>query len=290
MDNVFLTSTGFGLTSSSANYLANIAQEVIREKKTILDNVSFLNTRIITPLCPEGLEYEHANFDLDAMSGIINEIGLINTFCAWMREGIKAKDEELKKVSITSFNDWAEKMNIVVPQEPVVESFTSEDALAKLSIGERLRMLRAEAVASAFGKFVHPDMPLSDARQQLHYRKLKPAEKSGNGQDLTLTVYTPAIDSAVVDKKFLELQNEQRQAEKELNSFKFEQQKQYAETVSDNKRRYVAEQKEYLAKMNVLHAMYETYITEERERVNGLKITVPEALMDTYKYLNGLGK
>ena len=39
-----------------------------------------------------------------------------------------------------------------------------------------------------------------------------------------------------------------------------------------------------------LQAEYNAFMTEEREKVNQLKITVPDALSETYKFLNALGK
>lgn len=290
MENLFLTSRGFGITSTSANYLANLAQEVILEKKLILENTSFLNSRIITPLCPDGLDYEHANFDLEGMSKIINEIGMMNTFCAWMREGVKAKEKALKKLQDMTIDEWAEMMNVDLPEVPKEAIVTEEDVLDEMSLGERFRMLRAEAIAAAFGKMIHKEMPISEARRQLHYRKLNPAEKTGLGQDITLTVYSPAVDSQEVDAAFVRLQNEQRQAEKELNSFKFANAKKLAEKNADNQCNYTSALDDYKMAKEALRSRFATYVKEEAERIRNLKITVPDSLMQTFDYLNNLGR
>ncbi len=290
MKNVFLTSNGFGITSTSANYLANLAQEVILEKKLILENTSFLNSRIITPLCPDGLDYEHANFDLTAMSKIISEIGMMNTFCAWMREGIKAKEKALKELQNMTIVEWAEMMNIDLPEEPEIKFVTEDDVLDEMSLGERFCMLRAEAVAAAFGKMIHKEMPISEARRQLHYRKLNPAEKTGVGQDITLTIYSPAVDSQEVDAAFVKLQNEQRQAEKELNSFKFANARKLAEINAENQRNYTSALDDYKVSKEALRSRFATYVKEETERISNLKITIPDSLMQTFDYLNNLGR
>lgn len=290
MKSVFLTAEGFGITSTSANYLANLAQEVQLEKKTTLEKISFLSSKIVTPLCPDGLEYGRPNFDLENISATIREIGMMNAFCAWMREAIKAKENALLELGKITFEKWAKDKDIKIPEAPELKVKTKEDVTNELAIGERLRMLRAEAIAAAYGKLIHPYCPVSDARKELLDRKVNPVEKTGTGQDLTLTVYTPAVEVADVDKMFVALQNEQREAEKELNSFKAMVSKSTSEQKADAERKHASAIKEHQAAMNALQAEYNAFITEEREKINQLKVVVPEALMETYKYLNGLGK
>lgn len=287
---VFLVNEGFGITATCANYLANLAQEVILEKKAGLENISFLSSRIVTPLCPEGLDYEKSNYDLDKISGTIREIGNLNAFCAWVREGIKAKDHAFGELSNHTFEKWIEDNNIEKPEAPVLVEKWHKDFTDELTVGERLRMLRSEAIAAAYGKLIHGDTPISNARKQLLNRMYHATEKTGDGQNLTLVVYSADADVKDVDAVFMKLQNEQREYEKELNSFKFRIEKQVCEHRMISSRRHDQAITAYQSKMDSLRSKYSAYIAEENERISELKIYIPDALMDTYRYLNNLGK
>jgi len=286
---VLLTDKG-GITSTSANYLANVAQEIMQEKKVTLENISFLNSKILTPTCPEGLEYGKANFDLATISDTINEIGNINAFCAWMREGISAKEEALNAVNEITFDKWMKVHGIKETDMPVRRTFTKADAEDKLSVGERLQMLRSEAIAAAFGKFIHKDMPVSEARKALQYRILNPVEKDGTGKDLTLIKYEAAITTAEVDAVFMQLQNKQREAEKTLNHYKADVLHACAEMNIESEKFFSEWVEQRKANRDQLVSRYNADMTMVREEINKLKITLPEALKTTYGYLNSLGK
>lgn len=287
---IFLTNEGFGITSTSANYLANLSQEVMAEKHTALENTNFLNSKIISPLCPDGMDYEVANYDLDNMADNIREIGNLNAFCGWMREGIHAKEEALNKINAVTFEEWAKDKNIEIPESPKLEQKTADDFKNELSMGDRLTYLRAEAIASAFGKMIHQDCPISVARQNLVYHKTNPIKRQGTGRDLIVYKYTCDVDSALVDDVFMKLQNEQREYEKQVNHYKGLLNNRVNEYKADSSRMHAAELNVYQTKMDALHSEFNAFIAEERERVNQMKVTVPDALMDTYKYLNNLGK
>lgn len=287
---VFLTKDGFGITATSANYLANLSQEVMAEKRKTLENISFLSSRIISPLCPEGLDYEKANYDLSTIADNLREIGNLNAFCGWMREGIQAKEWAKDKINAITFEEWAKDKGIDIPKTPELEKRTEADFLNELSIGERLTYLRAEAIASAFGKMIHQDCPISEARQNLIFHKTNPVKRHGTGQDLIIYRYTCEADTAEVDAMFMKLQNEQREHEKQVNHYKSLIAKKMNEHKADASMKHAAELKEHQTKMDILQSQFKAFIAEEREKVNQMKVTVPDALMDTYKYLNGLGK
>ena len=287
---VFLTKDGFGITATSANYLANLSQEVMAEKRTALENISFLSSKIISPLCPEGLDYEKSNYDLGAIADNIREIGNLNAFCGWMREGIQAKEKALDKINTLTFDEWAEDQGIEIPEAPELENKTEADFKNELSIGERLTYLRAEAIASAFGKMIHQDCPISEARRKLIFHKTNPVKSRGTGEDLIIYRYTCDADTAAVDTMFMKLQNEQREHEKQVNHYKSLLAKQMNEHKADAAMKHTAELKEYQTQMDILLSQFKAYVAGEREKVNQMKVTVPDALMNTYQYLNGLGK
>ena len=287
---VFLTTDGFGITTTSANYLANLAKEVIQEKKISMENISFVNSKVITTDCPQGLDFEKAYFDLDALNADIKRIGEMNTFIAWMREGIKAKSILEKDTDDFSFEDWLESKDIEL-DEPTQNEAEDPTFLDGLSVGERLRMLRAEAVASAYGKMVHPDSPMSKARKTLIDRIVRPTEITENySKGFRLTSYTPAIEVGKVDEVFLKLQNEQRNAEKEFNRYNYDAQERKHLFAVASAKKFATETDEYTAKKARLRQEYETEMEQRRHDIGKLKILVPDALHETYNYLNGLGK
>lgn len=289
MKSVFLTNES-GITSTSANYLANLAQEVIQEKKLELENTSFVDSRIVTPLCPDGLDYEKANYDLRNISEKIREIARYNTFCAWMREAIKAKEKALNDINNENYEEWLKRNDKVVEDKRELELKEESDFIDELSIGERYTMLMTEAVASSFGKLIHQDSPISNARKQMQYRKLHPTDVKGTGAELTLTRYTVAADSAEVENMFLSLQNEQREAEKQLNAIKsrIKSSKEEYNIKVHNECRQIL--KERADRDKALHIEFEKDKAERRVSLNKMKILVPDALKDIYEHLNKLGK
>lgn len=289
MKSVFLTNES-GITSTSANYLANLAQEVIQEKKLELENTSFVDSRIVTPLCPDGLDYEKANYDLRNISEKIREIARYNTFCAWMREAIKAKEKALNDINNENYEEWLKRNGKIVEDKRELELKEESDFIDELSIGERYTMLMTEAVASSFGKLIHQDSPISNARKQMQYRKLHPTDVKGTGAELTLTRYTVAADSAEVENMFLSLQNEQREAEKQLNAIKsrIKSSKEEYNIKVHNECRQIL--KERADRDKVLHIEFEKDKAERRVSLNKMKILVPDALKDIYEHLNKLGK
>lgn len=289
MKSVFLTNEA-GITSTSANYLANLAQEVIQEKKLELENTSFVDSRIVTPLCPDGLDYEKANFDLKSISEKIREIARYNTFCAWMREAIKAKENALEEINNDDFDEWLDRNGKKVEDKRKLELKEESDFINELTIGERYTMLMTEAVASSFGKLIHQDSPISNARKQMQYRKLHPTDVKGTGAELTLTRYTVAADSDEVENVFLSLQNEQREAEKQLNAIKSRIKGATDEQNIKARKEYNDILKERAELDKSLRNEFEKERTERRAALNKMKIIVPDALKDIYEHLNSLGK
>jgi len=290
MNSVFLTESGSGLTSTSANYIANLAQEVVQQEKTRLENVSFLSSKIITPLCPEGIDYEIANCDIDKIAETVRRVARTNALCAWIREGIKAKEALLEKVNGLDLKKWLKEQGKELPKEPELKLTTEEDVLNDLSIGDRFSYLKTEALASTFGKLIHKEMPISEARKKLLDRLVHPVEQQRSGQDLTLVRYTPAVSAEEVDNLFLKLQNEQREWEKELNGLKARVQHTLNAKVSDEQQAHARALEEYSSKIAVLNAELASYKARRREEIGKLKIVLPDSLKDIYEYLNGLGK
>ena len=88
-----------GLTSTSANHLANIAQEKIVSNEAKLKNLNFVTTTVDIVGSPENsgkvINKGYDETRLSEVRGLLSEIADMNAFCAWIREAIKAKETEL---------------------------------------------------------------------------------------------------------------------------------------------------------------------------------------------------
>lgn len=279
-----------GITSTSANYLANLAQEVIQEKKLSIENISFLNSKIVTPLCPQGLDYGKANFDLDKLEETIDEIAKFNTFCAWVREGIKAKDAMKTAIKNIGLNKWIEIFDKHLPNLLDFKSNLRHNESSVLSLGEQYNFLKSEAFASTYGKLIHPDSPISNARKALQNKTVNPVEMTGSGQDLTIYKYEPAATIEEVDKSFMRLQNRQREAEKELNHLKVKKEKAQDDMEIEKSKLIMECSRALKSELSKFSAEYDADMAMIRECISNLKIILPESLKETYEYLNNLGK
>ena len=160
-----------GMTSTSANHLANIAAEVVQARKLELENVTFISEYISVlgtnrekVLVVEGNSAE----DITRIKESLKFISEANSFIAWVREAIKAKEEELNEISNISLEDYCNLMKVEVPLLPSrMQEVTEEDILGTWNIKERNEYYSLEAYSAAIGKFIHPNGAFSKARKQL---------------------------------------------------------------------------------------------------------------------------
>lgn len=83
-----------GITSTSANHLANLAKESIKEAESILDNISFVNKKVAL-INGEEKDLRINKDRLSEISILLDRVSNMHAFCAWVREAIKEKKESL---------------------------------------------------------------------------------------------------------------------------------------------------------------------------------------------------
>lgn len=97
-----------GMTSTSANHVANMAKESIKEVGNDLDAISFYNAWV--GLLSGGKEQQAAvgstRDDLDKVLPSLESIGEANALIAWLREAIKARERLLKEVKDTTLKKY----------------------------------------------------------------------------------------------------------------------------------------------------------------------------------------
>jgi len=273
-----------GLTSSSANHLANMSTEQIAQTASLLEEVKFIDTEIAIIghqdriLSSKGMTPEKFN----QISELIIRHGKLKSFNAWVREAIKAKDIEIRDAESYSKEDWIKEFRIQIPElpelpqdtdKPELEQYpekpqqptepttpvkvTETDILETWTIKERARYWEVEAMAATYGKLIHQDGSINAARDQLHYRIASPVDAEGTGRETVVKYYNPSIPVEEVDNLFNSLQNEYRSLERELNSMKFRIKEEMEKLTQERERQY-----------RELVVLYELEINKWKESMN----------------------
>lgn len=139
-----------GITSTSANHLANLAKECMESNRRALEGVGFITSTVRllnggeAAILTEGRNEQY----LSSVPELLKEIAEMNTFCAWMREAIKAKDEELSLIDNADLCDYLENLSEMpeVPERGIM--WNEKDAIATFSIAERMEYYNLEAEAA----------------------------------------------------------------------------------------------------------------------------------------------
>lgn len=279
-----------GITSTSANYLANLAKECIKEAEVKLNNISFLNKSV--ELINENKKtLRIGTTEIENIETLLTDIANMHSFCAWVREALKARDEALKKIEALTLAQFANITGIELPNPPKgVQKICDEDILNEMNTKERNNYLRLEAFAATFGKYIHPDGYISLAREELLYRKEVPNEVDGNGRDMVIYSYLPSISTETIEELFLKLQNNYREYERQLNAIKFKIKEDVNMRNIRNLKKYEEENNNYFQIVEKITSDKSLYITQKREEIANMKIVIPEKLQGIYEYLNSLGK
>lgn len=289
---VFLAETG--ITSTSANHLANIAQETIVAHQAQLQHINFVTTTldIVGSQATGGkvIAQGYSSERVAEVPQLLEEMAQMNAFCAWVREAIRAKEREQEEVLATTFEEWCEREGHTLPTYPYLETLTEETVLAKLNIKERNRYLQLEAAAATIGKFVHPGRELSKAREELRAAEMKPHSTKGEGANTLIYHYEPSISGQEVEELFFQLQSRHRELEKELNQMKWQLKQDLNELQLAHNSSVREEQTKVSERVQELQAAFNSWQTKEHARVSRLKIAIPEALQPTLERLNKLSE
>jgi hypothetical protein len=291
MTNVYFGSNG--LTSTEANYLANIAKELQNAAFERLNNIKFLNVSISAINSYEKQLMKIGNNNLEFIPDDLKILAETNSFCAWIREAIKEKEAQIEKINETSLESWAEMMDIKIPIKPNYprdpKTPTEKDIIDSWDINKRNKYLTLEAFAATLGKYIHPEGVYNKERKNTHQAINTPIIKEGNGRDIILYYYETSIDINLIDDMFIKLQEKYREYEQELNQMKAE--------IKDivNKRSIEAydlflkecdEHKKQLQNVNIeydtLRTQFNCWKNKELERISKYKIIIPDSLKEIF--------
>lgn len=288
IDSIYLGDKG--ITSTSANYLANLAKEVAKKTEAQLSNITFTN-KTVELINGDKKTLRKGWMSTLQVAEMLTRISNLNAFCAWMREAIKAKENALSKISALSLTEFCNIKGIekpVCPESP--NTVTEADIYREMSVKDKNNYLRIEAFAATFGKYIHPDGAVANAREDALYHEQVPNEVKGTGRDMIIYGYTPSVAIFEIDNMFMDLQNKQREYEKQLNAIKHQVKDEVDKRNVANLQKYKAEFAAYSDEVAKINQAMNIYINNGRAEIANLKIVIPEKLQDTYEYLESLGK
>lgn len=283
-----------GLTTTSANFVANLAKELVKKEETDIESLTFFSTQVdtgdksvVTTLgvsADEFAEIEHK----------LNHIIKVKSLIAWLREGIKAKnrlDEEAenlcdkeiaKRLNIEWHDKWCERY----------EEYTEDTHMATLSVGERNRIYALQTEAATLGKFVHEGGSLSNARNELHKVIKNPcvvdAPKITTG--MLIHNYIPTQSEEEVDALFFRIQNRYREVQAELNGH-LHKVTEAVHLENEHRRDEAIKKNEELRKLQSdIQAQIVDWRLKERHKISKLKIIIPTDLQQVYEEVTQTGK
>lgn len=227
----FLTPKG-GLTSSKANFLANVIKNICASTDSQLTNHVLIEKKIEAEVDGKStqVEYVHVDKDLsvDEIIALAQKEGEYYGLSAWLREGIKAKDailEALRNAPAGTFVEmpvWAtysqglvEANRILVPDEDDIQL-----VFDRLSVAERAEYLSVEAQAAWIGKRIHSQNGLFNQwrKQAVNF---KPVEFLTPNPTKSLMITNHLrLKVEDIDRVLLALQGAHRTLEQKVNSFK----------------------------------------------------------------------
>lgn len=298
MNNVYFSNEG--MTSTTANYYANIAKEYQNAATERLNNVKFFNTSVAVIGSRDKQLMSAGTPNLGFIETDLETIAGMNAFCAWVREAIKEKEAQMTALNRLNYELWALDNGIEIPTLPQAPRdpsvITEESVMNTWDINKRNKYLRLEAYAATIGKYIHVDGAYNKARKKAHAALNMPITKEGTGRDMVLYYTDPSVNITDVDALFMSLQEQHRSYEKELNQLKAE----LKETVNnltreawDKYQKELDDWKEqsriYNHAISSLRTQFTTWRTNELERLSKLKIAIPDVLKATFNILKELG-
>jgi hypothetical protein len=286
-----------GITSTSANHVANIAKEYVQNLQNENTAIGFLDCKLLFAASKSceliTVAYGMKSDILKKIPENLQKITEANSLIAWLREAIKAKTAELNDISALDFDSYLKLENIERPVRPQKSNYgfvEFEDILATLSIKEREEYYGLETKCAATGKIIHPDGSFSQARKELQQRILQPMNLQGTGYNTMIYEYTPSVEASDVEDLFFRLQNEHRNAQASLNAIKFRIQQQVDEINQKENNRYSVDTAAYNNTCKKMQIDFNAYKEKERAEISKLKIVIPNSLSGIFEKMNHIGK
>lgn len=292
-DMIFFSTDGKGLTSTSANHVANMAKEMIRSLTSELNELVFYSTDVAL-IGEDKISRLVNGTDDDAVSAVTDKLFRIakaKSLIAWLREAIKAKDNLINEARSMTMAEFAEMEGVTLEDEPEKEADMTEDEyLATLDVKTRCRYYEIETLASTLGKEIHPGGSFADAREDMLRKISSPHSVSGEGRDTLIYTYTSSVAPQNVEDVFFKLQKLYREAQSEVNTLKHQCKKAVTEANIAKDAEHTIRLAEWSDKRKLIMSRRNEYVAKKVKELGEMKITIPESLRETYDEVSRLGK
>ena len=263
-----------GLTSSEASHIANFIKEQVKNI-----DVTTSNFKVITQEGRRDDTYLRldSNEEIKNWDDLLLEKGKLFALSAWLKESIKYKEDQIKKIRSSSL-DTSTLPKKDVPKPPTKLDTSFEDFFLELSIKEKAEYLLNESKASHIGKFIHN---FDGVRNVLD--NFKPTEFVNISSTEVMTVRnTMLYDREELLGRIEKLQNIHRECEKVINYYKAKHKEWAAELDTQfqkNWKNYTEEvrmiERENSMILVKARADFEIERTSKLEVLKNLKITIP---------------
>lgn len=277
-----------GLTSTSANFIANKAKEMYDALERDNRKINFLHQDY--KVIDKEVFRVTASSDetiFETIKTNLKRIGKLKALIAWLREGIKLKDETKNWILHYTLQEYVK--DILKVELPITPSLNipSDDELDKEFSYEKLqRGLELQAQAACIGQYIHPKGTLSTARKEFLDLKGKTTIK-GEGTETTFITYVAAIDGKILEDNYLELQELQRKYQAELNGIRHEIELKKDEAKRAATLKYKDELVNYNKAISEYQLSYKEWVNDTSKEVSELKIVIPDSLKEIYGIVKG---
>lgn len=276
-----------GLTSTSANFICNMAKEKYQSLEQYLNSMVFYTTKVKLLGSSDKSIIREGVSSVAHVELYLKQVAQLKSLIAWLREAIRAKERLIKEAQ----NGDYEYYSITVPDKPEREEYiTSDDVVATFNIKQRNRYYYLESFCATIGSYIHPNGTFSQERAKLQKVIHEPNEVQGNGRDTLIYTRIPSISSGMVEDTFMSLQQKYREYQAELNSIKY----QIEDTVNkDTATKNIVYEDRVNAYKTSMQACDAELLRKRKEAVtaaSNLKIIIPDSLKDVYEDIKELGK
>ena len=298
-----------GVTSTSANYISNIAKEIINTYHDI-NRISFENVDVEdmssgkTCRIREGMTVDK----FATLDEILMNKAKLNALISWLREAIKAREAQLEEVEDYTMDEWLAEYKGMTDdtfgiEMPAAKSMNEFDHITKdqyitdnFSVKELNEYFFLQNVCAVLGKFVHPEGDFSNAKKTIEKNDGTSTFKETHSANL-IHKTSASVPIEEINAKFFSLQDKQREYQKRLNTIQFKietEVRKYNDQMDANHAKLLSEQKEAtarrVAKRHEYNIEFQDWKTEELNKIRSQKIVIPNELTDIYNFVNQYGK
>lgn len=284
MKNFFATNSG--LTSTSANHIANMAKEAYQKLEIELENISFIRETISVIGSMTETDIKYANTALlNNAPKILEQICRYKSLIAYLREAIKEKEKLFEEAkSFRSAEYWTHYDN-----KPFKKSYiTKEGVIEKWSIKDQEKYFTLETKCSVLGKFIHLNGPLNKAKKELFKKLNNPVNTECNGRDTIIRKYYPEASYEEVENLFFTLQKKYREFQAQLNGINHSIEMEIRENQHLVDEEYSIQLSDWNKKLSEIEIEEKLQRDSKIKEIEALKIIIPNDLKEVYEEINSL--